>query len=473
MTAHATTIRRPAAGLRSPAATGRNGLLIRSISTSSSWLIPTMKMFTHQAATSVQKRSKSSAPSGSPGNAVVAIAKSARTLSVVPTIVCGRLKRHSSAGALRPLAAPSGASAPASASPARLMATDANDPCGSMRATMSARYRATGADPPWGDPRGYHGVGMEGYFWRITEPRRGVVVVVLVAVNRDAGGRDMGDARDGRAPRRPRPRGDGRPRDGRAPPASACGSTATTAAPCSRRATSACGSTSAPTRASTSRSPTGPRGPSASCSAGSGRRRRSRASASTGTRTCSARASGAAGWPGRTRSPSTARPPTPRRTGARAGIRRSGGGARRTASPSGRTRAWRSPAAGRASARWPCPARPRSSSRSAARSSASSRRPSRCASRSAAGGWRLRARGARYRVDIEGHAGGTEPHLLPVPVAVRAPAPGGAVGDAPRGHAARPAARAGARLVFAGTSRLAGLERGLGPLSPAPGPREP
>jgi hypothetical protein len=46
----------------------------------------------------------------------VAIAKSARTLSVVPTIVCGRLKRHSSAGALRPLAAPSGASAPASAS---------------------------------------------------------------------------------------------------------------------------------------------------------------------------------------------------------------------------------------------------------------------------------------------------------------------------------------------------------------------
>ena len=37
-----------------------------------------------------------------------------------------------------------------------------------MRATMLAAYRATGADPPFGDPRGYHGVGMEGYFWRIT-----------------------------------------------------------------------------------------------------------------------------------------------------------------------------------------------------------------------------------------------------------------------------------------------------------------
>jgi hypothetical protein len=57
-----------------------------------------------------------------------------------------------------------------------------------MRATMLAAYRATGADLPWGDPRGYHGVGMEGYFWRITRPEAGVVVVVLLAVSRDAGG---------------------------------------------------------------------------------------------------------------------------------------------------------------------------------------------------------------------------------------------------------------------------------------------
>ena len=61
-----------------------------------------------------------------------------------------------------------------------------------MRPTMFAAYRATGADPPWGDPRGYHGVGMEGYFWRITQPRAGAVVVVLAAVNRDAAGGTWG-----------------------------------------------------------------------------------------------------------------------------------------------------------------------------------------------------------------------------------------------------------------------------------------
>ncbi|MEA2270150.1 MAG: hypothetical protein QOC64_2760 [Solirubrobacteraceae bacterium] len=57
-----------------------------------------------------------------------------------------------------------------------------------MRTTMLAAYRATGADPPFGDPRGYHGVGMEGYFWRITQPATGAVVVALVAINRDAAG---------------------------------------------------------------------------------------------------------------------------------------------------------------------------------------------------------------------------------------------------------------------------------------------
>jgi hypothetical protein len=57
---------------------------------------------------------------------------------------------------------------------------------------MLAAYRATGADPPFGDPRGYHGVGMEGYFWRITQPRSGAVVVVLAAINRDLGGGTWG-----------------------------------------------------------------------------------------------------------------------------------------------------------------------------------------------------------------------------------------------------------------------------------------
>jgi hypothetical protein len=61
-----------------------------------------------------------------------------------------------------------------------------------MRATMLAAYRATGADPPFGDPRGYHGVGMEGWFWRITHAPAGVVVVVLAAVCRDAAGDTWG-----------------------------------------------------------------------------------------------------------------------------------------------------------------------------------------------------------------------------------------------------------------------------------------
>jgi hypothetical protein len=61
-----------------------------------------------------------------------------------------------------------------------------------MRTTMLAAYRATGADPPFGDPRGYHGVAMEGYFWRITHARSRTVVVVLLAVNRDAAGGTWG-----------------------------------------------------------------------------------------------------------------------------------------------------------------------------------------------------------------------------------------------------------------------------------------
>jgi len=46
------------------------------------------------------------------------------------------------------------------------------------------RYRATGADPPFGDPRRAHGVAMEGHYWRLTDPAAGRVVVALVAVCR-------------------------------------------------------------------------------------------------------------------------------------------------------------------------------------------------------------------------------------------------------------------------------------------------
>jgi Tocopherol cyclase len=57
---------------------------------------------------------------------------------------------------------------------------------------MLDAYRRTGADPPFGDPRGYHGVGMEGYYWRLTGAADGRVVVVLLAVSRDAAGRPWG-----------------------------------------------------------------------------------------------------------------------------------------------------------------------------------------------------------------------------------------------------------------------------------------
>jgi hypothetical protein len=52
---------------------------------------------------------------------------------------------------------------------------------------LLAAYRATGADPPIGDPARAHGVPLEGYFWRIVHPPSGVAVVALGAVCRDVG----------------------------------------------------------------------------------------------------------------------------------------------------------------------------------------------------------------------------------------------------------------------------------------------
>lgn len=46
------------------------------------------------------------------------------------------------------------------------------------------RYRATGADLPFGDPLRAHGVAMEGYFWRFTLPESGRVLIALIGVNR-------------------------------------------------------------------------------------------------------------------------------------------------------------------------------------------------------------------------------------------------------------------------------------------------
>ncbi len=47
-----------------------------------------------------------------------------------------------------------------------------------------AAYRATGADLPFGDPLRAHGVAMEGYFWRFTDPASGRVLIALNGVNR-------------------------------------------------------------------------------------------------------------------------------------------------------------------------------------------------------------------------------------------------------------------------------------------------
>jgi Tocopherol cyclase len=43
-------------------------------------------------------------------------------------------------------------------------------------------WRATGADLPYGDPRGHHAVPMEGYYWRLSDARSGRVVVALCGV---------------------------------------------------------------------------------------------------------------------------------------------------------------------------------------------------------------------------------------------------------------------------------------------------
>ncbi|MGJ3510011.1 tocopherol cyclase family protein [Enemella sp. A6] len=44
-------------------------------------------------------------------------------------------------------------------------------------------YRSTGADLPYGDPLPWHGVSMEGYFWRLTDPDNERVVIALVGIN--------------------------------------------------------------------------------------------------------------------------------------------------------------------------------------------------------------------------------------------------------------------------------------------------
>ncbi len=58
----------------------------------------------------------------------------------------------------------------------------------SHKRSLVAALRSTGADLPFGDPLAAHKVGMEGYFWRITDAKNGRVVVALIGVNDDGAG---------------------------------------------------------------------------------------------------------------------------------------------------------------------------------------------------------------------------------------------------------------------------------------------
>ncbi|WP_232000666.1 tocopherol cyclase family protein [Mycobacterium kyorinense] len=49
-------------------------------------------------------------------------------------------------------------------------------------------YRRTGADVPFGDPLPSHGTEMEGWFWRLSDPSDGRVVVALCSANQHPAG---------------------------------------------------------------------------------------------------------------------------------------------------------------------------------------------------------------------------------------------------------------------------------------------
>jgi hypothetical protein len=331
---------------------------------------------------------------------------------------------------------------------------------------MFAAYRATGADPPWGDPRGYHGVGMEGYFWRITQATTGTVLVVLAAVNRDAAGGTWGlvalAAHPGgfvRAATAERVRADRR----RLGLHMHAGDGRTLLAAGDERLRVDLGPGAAVDVAFEDR----------------------------------------AGWPARRAfggiGPAQALPGLSQywhphllgarvRGGAHAGeaalaLDGATAYAEKNWGAGGHPPAWwwgqahgfaREDAcvafAGGRAALGPLRL-PRATAIVVALGGEVLRlvappTPLRVAVGES--GWTLRGRTARHRVDIEGHAGGTAPHVLPVPI----PAERGRSEEQSAMHLAgtlHVRVRRGARTVFEGVSALAGLERGVGPLSAPPG----
>lgn len=81
--------------------------------------------------------------------------------------------------------------------------------------SLLRRYRATGADLPFGDPLRAHGVAMEGYFLRVTDRDRGRALIALIGINRGPDGHwaTLGLASD-EVPPRSGAAGDPRPGDG-------------------------------------------------------------------------------------------------------------------------------------------------------------------------------------------------------------------------------------------------------------------
>jgi len=332
---------------------------------------------------------------------------------------------------------------------------------------MLAAYRATGADPPWGDPRRYHGVGMEGYFWRITEARSGVVVVVLAAINRDATGGTWGLVAIATHP-------GGFVRSATVDEA--------WADPCGLgvRLTGADGRAVLTATEEHLRVDLGPDAAVDLAFADRTPWPRRFAFGGIGAAQC---------LPGLSQywHPST--------LGTRvSGTARAGDAtfaldgatayAEKNWGAGGHPPAWWWGQAHGFAREDLCVAfaggeaalgrlrLPRATSIVVALGAEVLRLVSPVVPMRVdvgADGWRLRARTPRHRVELEGHAGGTAPHVLPVPV----PAERGRHVAQSAMHLAgtlRVRVRRGGRTLFAGESALAGLERGLGPVSPPPAP---
>ena len=133
----------PPPGERSPAAIGSNGLLMRSISTSSIWLMPTMKTFTHQAGDEDpeevdERRSRRRGERRGDG-----VEREDRQRRADERVRAPEAPQH----AQRPRRRSRGRPCCTASERRPAHRTEATGPVAACR-RCSAAYRATGADPP-------------------------------------------------------------------------------------------------------------------------------------------------------------------------------------------------------------------------------------------------------------------------------------------------------------------------------------